>query len=162
MERSFADLAYEAKERKTRRELVLKRTEELLPWDRLVEEIRPYCPQAGNGRAPYLLDDTLRVHCIQLFHNLSDSAMEDLLHEVESVRRFTGTRLGKVSDKTTILNFHHRLERHGPGNVLFETIKEHLADQGLVLKEGTMMDASIVAARTSRKNHKGERDPEMK
>ena len=104
----------------------------------------------------------LRVHCVQLFYNASDPEMEDMLYEIESVRCFTGIRLEKVPDETTILNCHHLLERHGLGKVLFETIKEHLAEEGLVLKEGTIMDASIIAAPVSRKNRKRERDPEMK
>jgi len=103
----------------------------------------------------------LRVHCVQLFYNLSDPGMEDMLYEVESVRRFTGTRLAKVPDEATILNFRHLLERHGLGKVLFATIKEHLAEQGLKLREGTILDASIIAVPSSTKNINGERDPEM-
>jgi len=84
-----------------------------------------------------------------------------MLYEVESVRRFTGTRLAKVPDEATILNFRHLLERHGLGKVLFATIKEHLAEQGLKLREGTILDASIIAVPSSTKNINGERDPEM-
>ena len=162
MEKSFADLEYETKKRKTRRELFLERMDRLIPWERLVEQIRPYYPKAGKGRVPYPLESILRVHCVQLFYNLSDPAMEDMLYEVESVRRFTGIRLNKVPDETTILNFRHLLERHGLGRVLFESIKEHLAEQGLMLKEGTILDASIIAAPPSTKNRTRERDPEMK
>ena len=71
----------------------------LIPWERLVEQIRPYYPKAGRGRAPYELESILRVHCVQLFYNLSDAAMEDMLYEVGSVRRFTGIRLNKVSGR---------------------------------------------------------------
>ena len=162
IERSFADLEYESKKRKTRREKFLERMEVLVPWEKLLEKIRPYYPTAGKGRVPYPLEGMLRVHCVQLFYNVSDPAMEDMLYEIESVRRFTGIRLEKVPDETTILNFRHLLEGHGLGKVLFETIKEHLAEEGLVLKEGTIMDASIIASSASRKNRKRERDPEMK
>ena len=162
IERSFADLEYESKKRKTRREKFLERMEVLVPWEKLLEKIRPYYPTAGKGRVPYPLEGMLRVHCVQLFYNVSDPAMEDMLYEIESVRRFTGIRLEKVPDETTILNFRHLLERHGLGKVLFETIKEHLAEEGLVLKEGTIMDASIIASPASRQNRKRERDPEMK
>ena len=92
----------------------------LVQWERLLEEIRPYDPKAGRGRAPYELECMLRVHCVQLFYNLSDPATEDMLYEIESVRRFTGISLTKVPDETTILNFRHLLERHGLGQVLFE------------------------------------------
>ena len=162
VERSFADLEYESKKRKTRREKFLDRMEVLIPWEKLLEKIRPYYPSAGKGRVPYHPEEMLRVHCVQLFYNVSDPAMEDMLYEVESVRHFTGIRLQKVPEETTILNFRHRLERHGLGKVLFETIKEHLAETGLMLKEGTIMDASIIAAPSSRKNRKKECDPEMK
>ena len=127
-----------------------------------LEEIRPYHPKAGRGRAPYELESMLRVHCVQVFYNLSDPAMEDMLYEIERVRHFTGISLSKVADETTILNFRHLLERHGLGQVLFESIKEHLAEAGLILKEGTIVDASIIEAPASTKNRKRERDPEMK
>ena len=162
MEKSFADLEYETKKRKRRRELFLERMDRLIRWEGLVEQIRPYYPKAGKGRVAYPLESILRVHCVQLFYNLSDAAMEDMLYEVESVRRFTGIRLNKVPDETTILNFRHLLERHGLGRVLFESIKEHLAEQGLMLKEGTILDASIIAAPPSTKNRTREGDPEMK
>ena len=87
--------------------------------------------------------------------------MEDMLDEVESVRRFTGIRRATVPAATTIVNSPHLLERHGLGKVLFETIKEHLAEQGLKLREGTILDASMIAAPSSRKNRSGERDGEM-
>ena len=146
MEKSFADLEDESKKHKTRRERFLERMEVLIPWERLLEEIRPYDPKAGRGRAPYELESMLRVHCVQVFYNLSDPAMEDMLYEIERVRRFTGISLSKVPDETTILNFRHLLERHGLGQVLFESIKEHLAEEGLILKEGTIVDASIIEA----------------
>jgi IS5 family transposase len=84
-----------------------------------------------------------------------------MLYEIESVRRFTGIRLEKVPDETTILNFRRRLERNALGRRLFEVIQEHLARHGLILKEGTIVDASIIAAPSSTKNEKKERDPEM-
>ena len=79
--------------------MFLERMDRLIPWERLVEQIRPYYPKAGRGRAPYELESILRVHCVQLFYNLSDAAMEDMLYEVGSVRRFTGIRLNKVSGR---------------------------------------------------------------
>ena len=104
----------------------------------------------------------LRVHCVQLFYNLSDPGMEDLLYEVESVRRFAGLRLtGPLPDETTILKFRHLLERHGLGEGLFAEIHAHLASLGYGVRKGTIVDASIVDAPSSTKNAKGERDPEM-
>ena len=108
----------------------------LIRWERLLEEVRPYYPKAGRGRAPYGLECMLRVHCVQLFYNLSDPATEDMLYEIERVRRFTGISLSKAPDETTILNFRHLLERHGLGQVLFESIKDHLSEAGLMLMFG--------------------------
>ena len=96
-------------------------------WSR----IEPFYAKAGRGRRPYPLSVMLRVHCVQLFYNLSDPGMEDLLYEVESVRRFVGLRLTEaLPDETTILNFRHLLEKHGLGEGLFEEINAHLASRG--------------------------------
>ena len=159
---TFADLEYDGKKRKTRREIFLERMDGLVPWKKLEERIRPYYPTAGRGRRPYELPAMLRIHCVQLFYNLSDPGMEDMLYEVESVRRFAGLRLsGPLPDETTILNFRHLLEEHELGEGLFEEINRHLASQGLRLREGTIVDASIIEAPSSTKNRSGGRDPEM-
>ncbi len=156
------DLEYQGKKRKTRRELFLERMDGLIPWQRLEERIRPCYPQAGRGRRPYALSVMLRIHCVQLFYNLSDPGMEDLLYEAESVRRFAGLRLSEaLPDETTILNFRHLLESHELGQGLFEEINRHLEAQGLRLREGTIVDASIIEAPSSTKNRGGARDPEM-
>ena len=159
---TFADLEYQGKKRKTRRELFLRRMDGLIPWRKLEERIRPVYPKPGKGRRPYPLAVMLRVHCVQLFYNLSDPGMEDLLYEAESVRRFVGLNLSEaLPDETTILNFRHLLERHELGKGLLEEINAHLESQGLRLREGTIVDASIVEAPSSTKNRAGERDPEM-
>ena len=120
---TFADLEYQGKKRRTRRELFLQRMDGLIPWQKLEERIKPVYPKPGKGRRPYPLPAMLRVHCVQLFYNLSDPGMEDLLYEAESVRRFVGLSLAEaLPDETTILNFRHLLERHGMGKGLFEEI----------------------------------------
>lgn len=104
----------------------------------------------------------LRVHCLQLFYNLSDPGMEDALYEIESMRRFAGLRLSeRLPDETTILNFRHFLESHKLGKVLFEEINRHLKAQKLIFREGTIVDATIISAPSSTKNQSGERDAEM-
>jgi IS5 family transposase len=162
-QKTFADLEYENKKRKTRREKFLERMDGLIPWKRLEKRIRRHYPKGvGKGRRPYPLSVMLRIHCVQLFYNLSDPAMEDMLYEIESVRRFVGLKLsGSIPDETTILKFRHLLEYHQLGQKLFAEINKHLDEQGLMLKEGTIVDASIIAAPTSTKNKDGERDPEM-
>lgn len=162
-QKSFADLEYDHKKRKTRREKFLERMDALIPWKRLEKRIGKHYPNGGGrGRPPYPLSVMLRVHCVQLFYNLSDPAMEDMLYEIESVRRFVGLRLsGPLPDETTILKFRHFLEEHKLGSKLFAEINKHLDEQGLVLREGSIVDASIIEAPTSTKNKDGERDPEM-
>ena len=161
-QKSFSDLEYDNKKRKTRREKFLERMDALIPWKRLEKRVRRHYPKAGKGRHPYPLPVMLRIHCVQLFYNLSDPAMEDMLYEIESVRRFVGVKLsGPIPDETTILNFRHLLEKHSLGKKLFDEISQHLNRQGLILKEGTIVDASIIAAPTSTKNKDGARDPEM-
>ena len=159
---TFADLEYQGKKRKTRRELFLERIDGLIPWQKLEERIRPVYAKPGKGRRPYPLPVMLRIHCVQLFYNLSDPGMEDLLYEAESVRRFVGLSLSEaLPDETTILNFRHLLERYELGKGLMEEINAHLDSQGLRLREGTIVDASIIEAPSSTKNRAGERDPEM-
>ena len=105
----------------------------------------------------------LRVHLVQLCYNLSDPGMEDLLYEAESVRRFVGVRLSEpLPDESTILHFRHLLERYHLGQELFAEINGYLAAQGVRLQEGTIVDATIIAAPTSTKNRSGQRDAEMR
>ena len=159
---TFSDLEYQGKKHKTRRELFLERMDGLIPWQSLEERIRPYYPKAGKGRHPYPLPVMLRTHCVQLFYNLSDPGMEDLLYESDPVRRFVGLKLtGPLPDETTILNFRHLLEGQNLGLGLLEEINVHLESQGLKLREGTIVDATIIGAPSSTKNRAGERDPEM-
>ena len=159
---TFAELEHDAKKRRTRRELFLEKMDGLIPWEQLESRIEPFYPKAGRGRRPYSLATMLRVHCVQLFYDVSDPGMEDLLYEAESVRRFAGLRLSvPLQDETTILKFRHLLEEHGLGEGLFEEINAHLAAGGHSLRRGTIVDASIIEAPTSTKNRQRERDPEM-
>ena len=160
---TFADLEYAQKKRKTRREKFLERMDALIPWAELEARIAPYYPKAGRGRRPYPLSVMLRIHCVQAFYNLSDPGMEDMLYEVEPVRRFVGLRLSEaLPDETTILHFRHLLEQHRLGERMLAEINTHLARQGLRLRAGTVVDATIIAAPTSTKNREGQRDPEMR
>lgn len=160
---TFAEAEYSQKKRKTRRELFLERMEALMPWSALEKKLSRHYAKPGKqgGRPAYPLATMLRIHCLQLFYNLSDPGMEEALYEIESMRRFAGVRLERVPDETTILNFRHLLEQKGLGKKLFETINQHLAAQGLMLREGTIVDATIISAPSSTKNASGERDPEM-
>lgn len=162
-QRSFAELEFEHKKRKTRRELFLEKLEVLLPWKKMESLVGRYYVKAGpqGGRPAYPLPSMLRVHVMQLVYNLSDPAMEDTLYEIESMRRFAGLSLERLPDETTILNFRRLLEQHGLGKKLFKQINKHLQSHGLLLKEGSIVDATIIAAPSSTKNASGKRDEEM-
>jgi len=159
---TFAEAEYVHKKHKTRREIFLEKMEALIPFSKLEENISRYYSKGKNGRPPYALSVMLRVHCLQLFYNLSDPAMEDALHEIESMRRFAGLSLAnRMPDETTILNFRHFLEKHKLGKVIFDTMNQHLATHGLILREGSIVDATILSAPSSTKNKSNARDPEM-
>ncbi len=160
---SFSDAEYGGKRKRTRREVFLAEMDRAVPWAKLEALIEPHYPKAGCGRQPYRLAAMLRIHCLQQWYGLSDPAMEEELYEIASMRQFAGLSLarGSVPDETTILNFRHLLERHDLARELFETVKAHLQEAGLLLRQGTIVDATIVAAPSSTKNSTGERDPEM-
>ena len=159
---TFAEAEYDNKRRKTRREVFLERMDKLIPWARLEAKIAPHYPKGENGRPPYPLTTMLRVHCLQLFYNLSDPAMEDSLYEIESMRRFAGLRLSdRLPDETTILNFRHLLEAHDLCGKILDTVNLYLDRKGIRISTGTIVDATIIAAPSSTKNQKKERDPEM-
>ena len=124
--------------------------------------IRPVYPSGTRGRPPYPLALLLRIHCVQLFYNLSDPAMEDALYDSVAAQRFVGlTARRPRPDETTILHFRHLLERHALGDGLLAEITQHLAAQGLRLREGTIVDATILDAPASTKNRAQQRDPAM-
>lgn len=159
---SFADAEYAGKRRKTRREVFLEEMEQVVPWKALLKVIEPHYPMAGRGRRPYPLLAMLRVHLMQNWFALSDPAMEEALYEIASLRHFAGLKLSEaIPDETTILNFRHMLEESDLAEDIFKQINAHLSRKGLLLKRGSIVDATIIAAPSSTKNEAGERDPEM-
>lgn len=159
---TFADSEFNGKRRKTRKELFLARMEALLPWAMMLEVIEPVYPKAGNGRRPYPLDTMLRIHCMQQWYSLSDGAMEDALYEVTSMRLFAKLSLDQaIPDRTTIMNFRHLLEQHQLARQLFDAVNLWLSDAGIMMKQGTLVDATLIEAPCSTKNKRGERDGEM-
>jgi transposase, IS5 family len=153
---------YNNKRHKTCREKFLEQMDQLLPWKRLEKKIKPYYPSYGQGRQPYPMPTLLHIHCMQLFYHLSDPAMEDALCEIEYMRRSAGLRLSdRLPDETTTLNFRHLIKRHDLGKKLFGEVNRHLKSEGRMLREGSIVDATIISATTSTKNKSGKRDPEM-
>ena len=159
---SFADAEYAGKRKKTRREVFLEEMEVVVPWKVLLKIIEPHYPVAGRGRRPYALESMLRVHLMQNWFALSDPAMEEALYEIASLRSFARLSLNEpIPDETTILNFRHLLEENDLADDILKAINALLARKGLLLKRGSIVDATIIAAPSSTKNASGERDPEM-
>jgi len=151
--------------KKTRKEVFLGEMNQVVPWAQLVALIQPHARgahQALGGRPPFPVETMLRIHCLQLWWNLSDPAMEEELHERPLYRRFVGLDgSARLPDETTILRFRHLLEKHKLAPQVLAIINAGLAQQGLMLKQGTVVDATIIAAPSSTKNKDGQRDPEM-
>ncbi len=161
----FGDYEQTTARKRTKRERFLAQMEAVVPWKALIDLIEPHYPKAGSkgGRPAYPLETMLRIHLMQQWYDLSDPAMEDALIEVPTMRRFAGINLisDRIPDETTILSFRHLLEKHDLGKQIFETVKAHLKANGMAMKQGTIIDATLIAAPSSTKNKKGERDPEM-
>ena len=153
-QRTFASMAWAQKGKVTRRERFLAEMDAVIPWARLLAVIAPHYPKAGNGRQPIGLERMLRIYFLQQWFNLSDPAAEDALYDSESMRRFAQVELGDalIPDESTILRFRHLLERHALTAVLFAEIQTLLTEKRLWLKQGTLVDATIIAAPPSTKN----------
>ena len=159
---SFGDAAYAGKRKQTRREVFLAEMERVVPWVELLSLIEPHYPKAGRGRHPYPIATMLRVHLMQNWFGLSDPGMEEALYEITPMRNFARLRMtGAIPDETTILNFRRLLEVHELAPRILEVVNGHLSSKGLLLKRGTIVDATIISAPSSTKNATGERDPEM-
>jgi IS5 family transposase len=159
---SFGDAEYAGKRKRTRREVLLEEMDQVVPWKSLLSLIEPFYPMAGRGRHPYPLETMLRVHLMQNWFGLSDPAMEEALYEITPMRAFAGLTLTKaIPDETTILNFRHLLEEYELAPEILRRVNAHLTRKGLLLKRGSIVDATIIAAPSSTKNATGERDPEM-
>ena len=105
----------------------------------------------------------LRIYCLQQWYALSDPMAEESLYDSDAMRRFVGLELGddRIPDETTILNFRHLLEHHALTEAIFAEVIAHLADKGMTLRSGTLVDATIIDAPSSTKNKAGRRDPDM-
>ena len=161
----FGDYEQTTAKKRTKRERFLGEMEKVVPWKALLELIEPHYPKTSSkgGRPPYPLATMLRIHLLQQWYDLSDPAMEDALIEVPTMRRFAGIDMisDRIPDETTILSFRHLLEKHELGQQIFEVVKAHLKANGMAMKHGTIIDATLIAAPSSTKNQKRERDPEM-
>src|SRR6478735_7672312 len=162
---SFASLEFGAKKKRTKRDVFLGEMAAVVPWVKLEALIEPRYPKIGpqGGRRPFPLATMLRIYCLQQWYTLSDPGAEEALYDIQSMRAFAGLDLGRhaIPDETTILNFRHLLERHGLTKAIFEAVAEHLEAKGELLRGGTIVDATLIAASPSTKNEAQKRDPEM-
>ena len=157
------DLGLNLTTKRTRKGEFLAQMERVVPWPALVELVTPYAPEGTKGRPPFAVEAMLRIHFMQQWFTLSDPAMEEALHDVPLFREFAG--LGwdsRLPDESTILRFRHLLERHKLADQILALVNDLLRGKGLLLKAGTVVDATLIAAPSSTKNKDGQRDPEMR
>lgn len=164
MQKNFSDIEYVAKKKLMRRDRFLAEIDSVTPWGKLHKAVEPVYPKVeGAGRPPIGLARMLRMYVAQQCFGLSDEGIEDAIYDSQSIRAFVGIDLGGESalDATTLLKFRHLLEANGLTLQIFDTINGHLAEKGLMMRKGTIVDATLIAAPPSTKNKDGKRDPEM-
>ena len=149
--------------KQTRKAVFLAEMDTVVPWSRLEALIVPLYPKKGNGRPPIPLGTMLRIHFMQQWFGYSDPAMEEALHDVPLLRQFAGLDAFQdvMPDESTILRFRHLLEQHDLATAIFAEVAGVLAEKGLSMKRGTVVDATLIAAPSSTKNEGRKRDPEM-
>ena len=160
---SLATTGFELVTKRTRKREFLDEMNLVIPWSQLLGLIAPYAPAGKTGRPPFATEVMLRIHLLQQFFGHSDPAMEEALHDIPLYRDFAKLDAGitRLPDESTILRFRHMLEQNDLGAQILATVNAKLIDRGLMLKTGTVVDATLIAAPSSTKNDKGERDPEM-
>lgn len=164
-QRSLAENGYERRSKPTKRQRFLAEMEAVIPWARLVALASPAQPQrsARGGRKAFAVETMLRIHFMQQWFALSDPGMEEALHDIPALRHFAGLDAGDdlIPDESSILRFRHRLEKHGIAEQLLGEVNALLTERGLLLRQGTIVDASLINAPSSTKNQDRKRDPEM-
>ena len=160
---SLATTGFELVTKRTRKREFLDEMNLVIPWSQLLGLIAPYAPAGKTGRPPFATEVMLRIHLLQQFFGHSDPAMEEALHDIPLYREFAKLDAGitRLPDESTILRFRHMLEQNDLGAQILAAVNAKLIDRGLMLKTGTVVDATLIAAPSSTKNDKGERDPEM-
>ena len=162
---SLGAAGFERKTKRTRKREFLDEMNLVVPWSELVALVTQHAPARGakGGRPPFAVETMLRIHFLQQWFNLSDPAMEEALYDTPMFREYAGLDMGEdnLPDESTILRFRHLLETHELSLQILATVNATLSAKGLLLKQGTVVDATLIAAPSSTKNQDGERDPEM-
>ncbi|KAA8554018.1 hypothetical protein FX983_02818 [Pseudomonas frederiksbergensis] len=147
---TFADADYDAKRKQTRKELFLIEMDWLVPWERLIALVEPYFLQSEIGHTAYPLMAMLRIHLMQDWFGYSDPAMEEALYETTILLLFTGLNLRRIPDEITLLNFRRFLEKHELAAGIQAMVDGYLGNQGLSLRQGTIVDATLVQTQSTR------------
>jgi IS5 family transposase len=160
---SFAQAEYALKKKTTRREKFLGEMERVEPWARLVDVIAPHYPKGERGRPPMGIERMLRLYFLQQWYALADEALEDAIYDSQALRTFAGIDLSAepVPDATTLLKFRHLLEREGLTQKIFAEVGALLREKQMAMREGSVIDATIIHAPPSTKNVEKKRDPDM-
>ena len=161
---SFAQAEYRAKKKLTRRDIFLAKMEQVVPWSRLLAVVEPHYPKSGKrGRPPIGIERMLRMYFIEQWYGLADVAVEDAIYDSQALRNFCGIDLAvaSVPDSTTLLDFRHLLEKNALPQAMLQAVNALLKERGLLMSQGTLIDATLIAAPSSTKNKPHARDPEM-
>ncbi len=161
---SFAQAEYAKKKKRTRREIFLEKMQLVVPWARLVQVIEPCYPKSGRrGRPPIGLERMLRMYFVQQWYGLADEAVEDAIYDSQALRNFMDIDLSHTSvpDATTLMGFRHLLEANDLTRAMLVEVNAMLLERGLLMTQGTLVDATLIAAPSSTKNKSHARDPEM-
>ena len=148
--------------KKTRKQVFLEEMDKVVPWAALVEVIVPYYPEGKTGRPPFSLETMLRIHFLQQWFTLSDPGMKEAFFDTPLLREFAQLEeFSRLPDESTILRFRHRLEKYKLAEQILRVVNDILLASGLLLKTGTVVDATLIPAPSSTKNKDHARDPEM-
>jgi len=160
---SFTDIEYGMRRRSTRRETFLTMMDEVIPWTEWIGAIEPHYYSGERGRKPRTIETMLRMYLLQVWFSLSDEGVEEAIYDSHAMRRFMRLDFSveQVPDATTLLHFRHLLEKHELGKVLFEAQNRLFEENGWVMRGGSVVDATLIAAPSSTKNRDKARDPEM-
>ncbi|MFH0779432.1 MAG: IS5 family transposase [Parcubacteria group bacterium] len=158
---SFLAIAQNKKQLKCERFLNEMRT--VVPWQELTAVIEPFYQKEAIGRGKMDLLLMLKIYFLQQWYDLSDPGAEEAIYDRNSFQKFLEIDLisAAVPDETTILNFRHLLEANRLQTKMFEAINAVLKEKNMIMKNGVILDATIIHAPKSTKNIEKKRDPEM-
>lgn len=159
---SFADLADQGQRRRSRRAEFLEEMDATVPWAEWVALVAPHYPDGRRGRRPVGCERMLRTCLLSVWFNLSDEGCEDAVLDSRAMQRFVGvdTMSEQVPDATTLCKFRHAPGRGGLGEAMLSELAGILQDRGVMMRGGSIVDATFVESPSSTKNRAGARDPE--